>query len=310
MITEVSKPSQSRRQPLYRRILARLLLYPILAYALILVLLLVFETSLVYPGSKYPRGDWSPRRFAFEEIEFQASDSTHLVGWFLPRPTPVSDQDSHLSETILLCHGNAENVAQASAYMGDKMRETLNADVFVFDYRGYGKSDGTPFEEGVLDDAESALKLLCERTQKKPEEITLVGHSLGGGPACHLAGKYSCKALVLQRTFSSIVDAGQANYPIFPVRYLMRNRFPSAEKIKNYSGPLFQSHGSDDEIIPIHLARELFANAATGRKQFYEVSGMKHFDPLPVGYWVTLRSFFVDLAGNQTIPPLPQTSVD
>lgn len=310
MDTSVNNPSPSHRRPMYRRILTRLLLYPILAYALILVLLIIFETNIVYPVSKYPRGNWNPTQFVFEEIEFQAQDSTHLVGWFLPRPADVANQSSGLSETILLCHGNAENAAQASAYMGDLMRKNLNADVFVFDYRGYGKSAGAPFEEGLLDDAESALKLLCDRTNKKPEEITLVGHSLGGGPACHLASKYSCKALVLQRTFSSIVDAGQANYPIFPVRYLMRNRFPSAEKIKNYSGPLFQSHGSDDEIIPIQLAKKLFANAATGQKQFYEVAGMTHFDPLPNGYWANLRSFIVNLAGNQTVSPGETTTVE
>ena len=286
--------SETPKRSKHRRILIRLLLYPVLAYVWVLILLVIFETSLVYPVSKFPNGDWNPTRFPFQEIEFEAGDSTRLVGWFLPRPIDA-DYDPDLAETILLCHGNAENVAQASAYMGYKMRDTLNADVFVFDYRGYGKSEGRPHEAGILDDAEAALMLLCERTQKTPQEITLVGTSLGGGPACHLAGKFSCKALVLQRTFNSIVEAGQANYPFFPVRYLMRNRYPSDEKIKNYSGPLFQSHGTHDEVVPIHLAKELFANAATSKKQFYEVAGMNHFDPLPAGYWENLRSFFVEL---------------
>ncbi len=275
---------------------------------------MVNETFLVYPGSKYPKGNWEPN-FAFEEVEFQSADSTKLVGWFLPRPNSIpadgeNGQDDTktgarpgdpdpIAETILLCHGNGENLAQSAAYIGDTIRQTLNADVFVFDYRGFGKSTGTPFEQGIYQDSKAALKQLCKITGKPPSEITLLGHSLGGGPAVDLASRLKFKALILQRTFSSLADAAQSNYPAFPVRYLMRNQYPSLEKMPLHDGPLFQSHGSADKLIPIHLAKRLFDAATTSQKQFMEIEGMAHYDALPEEYWIELRTFFESLNAGE-----------
>ena len=268
------------------RALKRLVIYIAGFYVLILVLLVSNETYLVYPGSKFPRGNWEPKGFPFEEIQFLSTDQTKLVGWYLPRPDGEPS-----GRTILLCHGNAENVAQSSAYVGRYMRQVLKADVFVFDYRGYGKSQGTPDEPGVLADADSALEWLCERTGKKPSEIIIVGHSIGGGPAVHLASQSGCKALILQRTFSSLADAAQYQYPWLPVRYLISNVYPSTEKIKNCSVPLFQSHGGADTLIPIKLARKLFESSPAKNKRFLEYPQMGHLDPLPTEYWQKLREF-------------------
>ncbi len=302
MITDVSDsstaPLPGRRRHFISRWLRRCLIGGGLIYLTLLVWLLLYETQLVYPGSKYPRGNWQPADFQFEEIEFVSADGTKLVGWFLPRPTTPKrvnisapgDQDPRLSETILLCHGNAENSAQSAAYFGENLRRTFNADLFVFDYRGYGKSEGTPFEAGILDDAEAALAWLCDRTGKTASEIMLVGHSLGGGPACHLAGTQGCKLLILDRTFNSLAGAAQWNYPLFPVQYLMRNQYHSTMKIKKYQGPVVQSHGTTDELIPIVLARELFEAAPTNKKIFLAIPDMGHFDPFPTDYWSQLKN--------------------
>jgi pimeloyl-ACP methyl ester carboxylesterase len=281
-----------------------------IGYVLVLIGLVANETALVYPASKFPQGNWSPANFAFEEVQFKAADSTKLVGWYLPRPESLSvdppeagtgdEKQGRLCETVLLCHGNAENCAEAACYNGELLRTTLNADVFVFDYRGYGKSEGTPSEAGVLDDAEHALKWICQKTQKSPSEIVIVGHSIGGGPACFLASRFGCKALVLQRTFKSLAETAQYNYPMFPVRYLMKNQFPSKERIKGYDGPVFQSHGSEDKLIPLEHAKELFANASTSQKTFYEIPGMGHYDGWPAEYWHQLREFLEAVLVNET----------
>lgn len=296
MNTNVTNADDTSKQPpknsKLKRWIIRLTAYPLFVYVAIIGFLAFNETSLVYPGSKYPKGNWTPAEFAFEEISFKSSDEVELVGWYLPAPVDHSDDENHQpNHAVLLCHGNAENTAQSSQHNGDNFRQVLNANVFVFDYRGYGKSEGTPFEAGVLQDAEAALELLCEKTDKKPEEIILVGHSIGGGPAVHLAQKYQCQTLILQRTFSSLVDAAANQYPWIPVRLIMRNQYPSEERIQSYQGPLFQSHGDADKLIPIELAKRLFEAAPTDNKKFFEVEGMTHWDPLPVEYWGQVRAF-------------------
>ena len=291
------------------RTLKRIAITVVVLYVGILLFLMANETSLVYPGSKYPRGNWTPTDFEFEEVQFLSADGTRLVGWYLPPPEiqeapsgesaadekptgdSVSPEDGRPIETILLCHGNAENIAQSAGYMGNMLRTSLNAELFVFDYRGFGKSEGVPAEQGVLQDAEAALKWLNEKTGMSPAEIILVGHSIGGGPAVHLASKHGAKALVLQRTFNALTEPAANQYPWLPIRYVMRNQFRSVDWIKEFHGPLFQSHGTADRLIPIHMGRELFDAAPTTKKRFFAVDGMTHWDALPEEYWRQLARF-------------------
>lgn len=298
------------------RILKRVALTAAILYVAILLLLMANETSLVYPGSNYPRGNWTPTDFEFEEVEFLSADGTRLVGWYLPCPKIAKDtlaqhgsdndvsredvlpEDVLPSETILLCHGNAENVAQSAAYIGDMLRSTLNAELFVFDYRGFGKSEGVPTEQGVLEDAEAAFEWLKKKSGKEPSDMILVGHSIGGAPAVHLASTQGAKALVLQRTFNTLTEPAANQYPWLPIRHVMRNQFRSIDWIKDYSGPLFQSHGVEDRLIPIHMGRELFDAAPTDVKQFVAVEAMSHLDPLPSSYWSELFSFIRELTSS------------
>lgn len=284
--TNTATPSKSKNG--FVRSIFRVLVFMAIMYCCLLVLLVFSENSLVYPGSKYPRGNWEPP-FAFEEIEFDSGDGTKLVGWFLPA--------SDANETVLVCHGNAENVAHSSAHMGNSLRSLLNANVFTFDYRGYGKSEGTANEAGVLADAEAALAWLAERTGKPTSEIVVVGHSIGGGPAVHLGSVSPVKALVLQRTFASIVEPAQDKYWFVPVSLLMQNRFPSAEKIKKCDAPLFQSHGESDQIVPIKSGRKIFENSPATKKEFFELPDANHWAPYPNEYWLRLRDF-INSIGN------------
>jgi fermentation-respiration switch protein FrsA (DUF1100 family) len=275
-----------------RKWIKRILLIMVIGYVGIVVFLMVNENSLVYPGSKYPRGNWRPNGLVFDEVEFESKDGTKLVGWFLPQ-TEVPDNKKR---AVLICHGNAENVAHVSVNYGEGFRDLLGADVFVFDYRGYGKSEGSPFEQGVLEDSEAAFDWLCKRIGKQHDEIIIVGHSIGGGPGVHLAGKFGCKALILQRTFSQLTAPAQTQYPWIPVKYIMQNQYRSTDKIKNYFGPLFQSHGDADRLIPIEFAKELFECAPTEQKRFFEVPGMTHWDVLPYRYWEELKAFIENVA--------------
>lgn len=263
----------------------------VVAYLLVLVFLAFFENRLVYPGSKYPRGEWNPDGFVYEEIQFEAADGTKLVGWYLPR--------SGATETVLLCHGNGENAAQASSFMGEQLRQHLNANVFVYDYRGYGKSEGSPNEPGLLLDSEAAFDWLCDRESKTCKEIIVCGHSLGGGPAVHLASTSGAKILIIQQSFNSIVDAAGTQYPWVPVSLLMKNRFPSEEKIKNFDGPLFCSHGDCDKVVPFKCGRQLYDAAVSEQKTFYRRVGLGHYDHWDNEYWTTLQEFVATTNGGQ-----------
>jgi len=280
--------------------LRRLLFVTIAVYIGMIGCLALFENRLVYPGSKYPAGNWESQGQGFTEVEFAAADDTKLFGWYLPLASsdtlPADDGAGEASpmrpRTVLHCHGNGENIAQVGASTAKKFSETLQANVFTFDYRGFGKSEGAPHEAGVKQDADAALAWLCERDGVQPADVIIVGHSLGGGLACYLANKHGCKALILQRTFSSLPDTAAREFWMFPVHMVMRNQMNSAEAIKSCDIPLFQSHGELDTLVPIDLGRKLFDNSPSTNKKFLAIPKMGHLDLLPERYWDELEVFF------------------
>ena len=147
------------------RFLRRLCIVTIGVYLLMIGCLMLFENRLVYPGSKYPIRNWESEEQGFTEVEFAAADETKLFGWYLPwRGLQSGEPGSEASvsmrpRTILHCHGNGENIAQVGEHSVKQFSEVLQANVFSFDYRSYGKSEGSPTENGVKQDADAALAL-------------------------------------------------------------------------------------------------------------------------------------------------------
>lgn len=252
-----------------------------IALLLFLGLVMLLETSLIFFPSKYPQGDWKPMIDGLEEIDFLSTDGTKLHGWYLPGENPDT--------VILFCHGNAGNITNR-AYPANRLRETLNASVFVFDYRGYGKSEGRPNERGVLADARAARDWLAQRERIEPDEIVLLGRSLGGAVAVDLAAKDGAKMLILQSTFTSIPDVAALHYPLLPVRWILRTKLDSLSKIDSYKGPVFSSHGDADRIVPYELGKRLY-DAAPGEKEFMTLEGLDHNDPQPNAYYEVLGNF-------------------
>ncbi len=275
--TAVASTDRSRR---VRRV-RRWALTAVVLYLLSLIMLVSLETALVYPRPPVESGDWAPAGLVYEAVDFTAADGTALHGWFLEHPQPRA--------TILFFHGNAEQVA----YLGDEMdalRQRYAASVFVFDYRGYGKSEGTPNEAGVLLDGVAAQRWLAQRTNRKPDEIVLYGRSLGGAVAVANASTEGAALLVLDRTFHSMVEVAAGLHRWAPVRWLMRNRYPSSQRLAVYSGPLLQIHGIDDEFIPFASGKRLFEASPSQEKQFLAIDGLYHNDPIPPEFYLTLDS--------------------
>ena len=169
--------------------------------------------------------------------------------------------------------------------------------LLVFDYRGYGKSEGKPSEKGILLDARAARDWLAAKAGIAPSDVVLMGQSLGGGVAVDLAAKDGARGLVLASTFTSLPDAAKWHMPWLPVKTLMTMRLDSLQKIKNYEGPLLLSHGDADEMVPYEQGLALF-RAAPGPKRMITVQGGMHNSEQPEEYRAALDEFIASL------PPL------
>jgi uncharacterized protein len=259
----------------------------LLAYALILVLLMFFEERLVFIPAKYPAGDWQSTGMAVEDVEFASADGTRLHGWYFPHDSAKSDSPRCV---VLIAHGNAGNLTNR-VHLVDPLRR-LGAAVMLFDYRGYGKSEGSPSETGVLADARAARAWLANRADIAENQIVLFGESLGGGVAVDLAAEDGAAGLILLSTFTSLPDVAARVYPWVPVRWLMRTRLDSLSKINRFNGPVIQFHGDRDEIIPFELAQTLFAAIADPGKQFITLAGGTHNTQPPREFNAALETFF------------------
>ncbi|MFP6674423.1 MAG: alpha/beta hydrolase [Pirellulaceae bacterium] len=237
------------------------------------------EKLAIYHPTPFPND--VPANLPFEDVWFRSTDDVQLHGWFLAHPNPRA--------VALFCHGNAGNIAsRASTLWILNQRHGLT--VMGFDYRGYGKSEGKPHEIGVLRDARSARAWLAQRTGVPESEVVIMGRSLGGAVAVDLAARDGARGLVLASTFTSLPDVGAHHMPWTLPHLLMTQRLNSQRKIKEYRGPLLQSHGDADSTIPISLGRELY-DAAPGPKQFVVIHGADHNDPHSEEYRIAFDQF-------------------
>lgn len=263
------------------KVLFRALRLPLIAYLLVLLGMTFIESRIVYPAPRVERSDWQPKGDQ-EEVQFTSADGTRLHGWFYDHPDP--------KWVVLYCHGNGEQVADNHELM-QLLRERLDAAVFIFDYRGYGKSEGKPFEAGIVADGLAAQRWLSDRTGHTTDRVVVVGRSIGGGVATAIAAEQGAGALILQSTFTRLTDAAAERFPWLPVQLVMRNRYDSLDRLSRYDGPLLISHGTTDEVIPYEHGQQLFESSPSKKKQFLELAGRTHNQPQPMNYYVDLKDF-------------------
>ena len=257
----------------------------VVVYVAICLLMMGMETTLVYPAP-FARKNVSANDYGFEDVTFQSVDKTALHGWFLGHPDPRFG--------LVYFHGNGEDITN-NADLGRWFRDSLSASVLLFDYRGYGRSEGRPHEAGLIADGLAAQRWLANRMEVPTDQLVLVGRSLGGAVAVASAQRQGARALILQNTFAEMTDVAAATYPWLPVRWLMRNRYPAREWIGGYPGPLLQCHGTEDNVIPLSQGQELFDVAPCQPKRFVENVGVGHNGPLPQQYLQSLVEFLEDL---------------
>lgn len=274
--------SDSASQPVFWLRVRRLLQAAAVVYLGCLGLLVLFESSLVYPRPLATSGNWQPTEFPYEEVRFSATDGVELFGWYVPHPQPRG--------VMVVYHGNGRHLPRMAEDL-EVLRDRYQLTLFAFDYRGYGRSAGKPFERGILDDGCAAQRWLADREGIATSEVFLFGRSLGGAVAVAVAAKQGAKGLVLDRTFHSMVEIAAEMYPWAPVRWLMRNRYPSAERITAYDGPLLQLHGRTDEVVPFDSGEKLFKASPSEAKQFIAVDRLGHNDLTPPVFFRALDDF-------------------
>jgi fermentation-respiration switch protein FrsA (DUF1100 family) len=261
----------------------------ILCYLGVLVVMLCLENRLLFHPLRATDYWLPPPNARVQDVEMRTAGGTCIHAWWCP----VRDWEP-AKGALLYCHGNAGNLSCRSDSVA-RWQQELGVSVLIFDFPGYGHSDGTPTEAGCYAAADTAYDWLV-RTMKVPSErVLILGASLGGGVAVDLASRQPHRALILVKTFTSIPDAAQRVYPWLPVRWLVRNRFDNYEKIGRCRQPIFIAHGTADQLVPFAHGKRLF-DAAREPKRFLTMTGLDHNDGLSPEFFSALRSFLDETA--------------
>ena len=224
---------------------------------------------------------------AYEDVFFNTEDGIELNGWFVPGTADF---------TWLCFHGNGGNIGHRAAEVL-LLHHRLGVNQLIFDYRGYGKSAGAPFEQGTYRDARAALRYLQERSDVDPSRIIYFGHSLGTAVAVELAAAAPPLALILVSPFASVQDMARIVFPLLPSGWLVRNRYNSLARIGTIQRPVLILHGEQDEVVPMSQGEKLF-QAANEPRRFQALPQTGHNDVFEAGgqtYWTTLERFLAEL---------------
>lgn len=187
----------------------------------------------------------------YEDVTLETADGVSLHGWYVPADNSRG--------VVLFLHGNAGNISHRLATIEIFIR--LRLSVFIIDYRGYGRSQGSPHEQGTYRDAEAAWNHLTQIRGMDAGRIVLFGRSLGGAVAAWLATHEQPGAVILESTFTSLEAIARSHYPYVPAGLLLRSHYPTIDYISRIDSPMLFIHSQDDRLIPISHSETLHAAA-------------------------------------------------
>ena len=267
----------------------------LIGYALVLALCRIFESRLIF-FPNYPDrlgGDWNPRGLGAQDVWLTADDGTKLHAWWIPNEAAKF--------TFLAFHGNAGNIAdRATVY--EFLRDTP-ANVLALEYRGYGRSEGTPSERGVYRVADAAYLYLVNTKGKDPKTIISFGQSLGSAVAAHLAAHHEVGGVVLEAPFPSASRVARKFYWFLPgVGLLLHSQFDTEKRLKAINVPVFIVHCNQDPVLPFQFGQEVY-NAARSPKTFLEINGPCHEEAsiiAPDNYRTALREFLSEIERRES----------
>lgn len=245
-----------------KRMIAVIFISLIAGYALLVVLVYARQGKMLYYPEKEIFATPKDIGLEFEEVTIRTKDDIEISAWFIP------SKDERA--VVLFCHGNAGNISHRL----DSIRifNKLGLSVLIFDYRGYGKSKGSPTEEGTYLDAEAAWDYLVNKKGYSPDKIVLFGLSLGGAVAVETALRVKAGAIIIESGFTSLPALGSKFFPYLPVRLISRYKYANIDKVNKISLPKLFVHSPQDEIIPFEHGKALFEKALEP-KEFLRITG-------------------------------------
>ena len=255
-------------------------------YALLIAYVYVFQARLIFfPNVPGRTLGTTPSQIGlrFEDVRITTGDHVDLHGWYVPAAAGAP--------AVLFCHGNAGNISHRLDWL--EILRGMGFAVLLFDYRGFGQSSGVPTEQGTYLDAQTAWDYLTNTKGFAPRNIVIVGESLGGPIAAHLAKNVAPGALILVSTFTSVPDLARTFYWYLPVRLLARFWYPTATYVARVHVPTLVIHSRDDETVPFLHGEELQRRAG-GPAQLLETFGDHNAGFMLSGPRLTegMRSFF------------------
>jgi uncharacterized protein len=233
-------------------------------YVMIGASLYFLQEKLIFLPNTLPQEYAYNFSYPFEELFLKAEDGAKINAIHFKTEKPKG--------VILYFHGNAGDLSRwgiITEFFVEK-----NYDVFVMDYRTYGKSSGTLSEQALYNDAQMCYDYLLKHYQES--EITIYGRSIGTGMATYLASRNQPDRLILETPFYSLSDVAKYRFPIFPVKKMLKYNFPSYTYIQDVKCPIIIFHGTDDNIIPYASGEKLFDSIVQKKKTFFTIENGGH----------------------------------
>ena len=253
----------------------------VILVALSAILARLAENHLIFFPAPYPAGDWDAELAGARDVYFDTADGIKLHAWWFdadPKPADAVDgEPGGVAPVLLFAHGNAGNLTSRVEQSQAFARQGIG--VFIFDYRGYGRSEGTPSENGIYRDIGAAYLLLTDDWGVAAERIVLMGRSLGTAPAARLSTLVPHAALVLVSPLPSAKRMARRMFGGLPADLLIRSRLPVVDWVAERTTPLLVVHGDRDEVIPLAYGREVYESAADP-KRFLLLTDAGHNDIL------------------------------
>jgi fermentation-respiration switch protein FrsA (DUF1100 family) len=247
-------------------------------------------SHVLYHPSRELRGTPADLGLSYESVSLETADGKRLSAWWVPSESPRG--------VLLFCHGNAGNISDRLGFI--RFFNRLGLSVFIFDYRGYGKSSGSPSEQGIYRDTEAAWNYLEQIRRVDPQKIVVFGRSLGGSIAAWISQRHRPGALILESAFTSLRGAARDSLPGFFVSLFVPDQYPTIRHLATVQCPVLIIHSRDDEIIPFYHGEALFGTAR-GPKELVAIRGSHNsafLESLP-GYEAAIDSFLSKTLGKK-----------
>ena len=242
----------------------------VIAYFVVVVFIYFYQRNLLYhPSENNYQND--EVKFDYEEVNIEVENEIKLKSWLI-------NKDFKKLKTLLIFHGNAGDLSNRIYKLNELNKLKIN--ILLISWRGFSGNKGSPTEKNLYKDAEAAINWLNKKNVSN-SQIILYGESLGTGIAVEMAKKNNFNSIILESPFTSIENSAKIYYPYLPVKYLLKDRYETINKIKMVKSPIMIMHGEKDDVVPISMGKKLFEKANFPKHSYFTSTDdhMMEFNP-------------------------------